>query len=124
MWLPGKFDIKAVGGDSHLGGGDFDNRLVDYCCSDLKRRFGKSIAGNKDAMSSLRVCCEKAKLFLSLNKQSCISCNLDGTPYTSKISRAKFEELMEDLFQKCIDTVKSTLDDAHINKSKVCSRAL
>lgn len=113
--------MKAVGGDTHLGGGDFDNILVDHCCSDLKRRFGKDITRDKVAMSTLRVCCEKAKRFLSLNLQTSISCNLTGIEYHSVISRAKFEELVEDLFEKCIETVKSTLNDADIGKDKVTS---
>lgn len=120
--MSGKFEVKAVGGDAHLGGVDFDTILVDYCCLDLERRLGLNIEGNMVAISTLRVCCEKAKRFLSINLQTSIIYTLAGVEYTAVISRAMFEELAVNLFNKCIDNVESTLNDAGIGKDKVCSK--
>jgi len=94
----GIFEVKATNGHTHLGGEDFDNRLVDYCMADFKKKSGIDITGNSRALRRLRTQCEKAKRILSSAHQAEIECETlaEGEDYNTNISRAKFEEL-------CID---------------------
>nr|KAJ0184732.1 hypothetical protein LSAT_V11C900469840 [Lactuca sativa] len=105
------FQVKAVGGDTHLGGEDFDNRMVEHC----------DITGNKRALVRLRCACEKAKRILSCNTQTSIDldCLHEGIDFCMKFSRAKFEELNMGSFNKCIETVEACLRDAKMKKSCV-----
>ena len=117
----GIFEVKATNGDTHLGGEDFDNRLVDYCISDFKKKSGIDINGNARAMRRLRTQCEKAKRILSSAHQAEIECETlaDGEDYSTSISRAKFEELCIDLFRKCMPPVEQVLKDSDMGKSQV-----
>ncbi|KAI3759916.1 hypothetical protein L1987_50302 [Smallanthus sonchifolius] len=100
----GIFEVKAVSGDTHLGGEDFDNRMVDHCVSEFKRKWNKDLTGNQRALGRLRFACEKAKRILSSTAQTSIEldCLHDGIDFSMRFSRAKFEELNMSLFSQCI----------------------
>ena len=117
----GIFEVKATNGHTHLGGEDFDNRLVDYCMTVFKKKTGHDIAGNARAMRRLRTQCEKAKRILSSAHQAEIECEtlFEGEDFSTTISRAKFEELCIDLFRKCMPPVENVLKDADIGKGQV-----
>ncbi|XP_076942091.1 heat shock cognate 70 kDa protein-like [Bidens hawaiensis] len=107
----GVFEVKAVAGDTHLGGGDFDNHMVDYCAREFKRRWNKDLTGNQRALGRLRFACEKAKRILSCATQTSIDLDF--------LHRAKFEELNMDSFNKCIETLETCFSDAKMKKSCV-----
>jgi len=117
----GIFEVKATNGHTHLGGEDFDNKLVDYCMVDFKKKTGIDIKGNARALRRLRTQCEKAKRILSAAHQAPIECETlaEGEDYNTNISRAKFEELCMDLFRQCMPPVESVLKDAEIGKGQV-----
>merc|ERR1711943_52415 len=100
----GIFEVKATNGHTHLGGEDFDNKLVDYCLVDFKKKTGIDIKGNPRALRRLRTQCEKAKRILSAAHQAPIECETlaEGEDYNTNVSRAKFEELCMDLFRQCM----------------------
>lgn len=97
----GIFEVKATNGNTHLGGEDFDMKMVDYCMVDFKRKTGVDITDNPRALRRLRTQCEKAKRILSSAHQAPIECETlaEGEDYNTTISRAKFEELNIDLFR-------------------------
>jgi heat shock protein 5 len=110
----GYFEVIATGGDTHLGGEDFDERIVDYLGNLYKKRTGKDPKKNYKAMSKLKKEAEKAKLSLSANLETTIEIDnfMDGDEFVEKLTRARFEELNNDLFKKCIDVVRSVIKDA------------
>lgn len=97
----GIFEVKATAGDTHLGGEDFDNRLVLHFIEEFKRKFNKDISENKRAVSRLRTACERAKRTLSSTAQASLELDAlyDGIDFFSNITRARFEELNSDLFR-------------------------
>ena len=117
----GIFEVKATNGHTHLGGEDFDNRLVDFCMTQFKKKTGHDIMGNARAMRRLRTQCEKAKRILSSAHQAEIECEtlFEGEDFSTTISRAKFEELCIDLFRKCMPPVENVLKDADLGKGQV-----
>jgi L1 cell adhesion molecule like protein len=117
----GIFEVKATNGHTHLGGEDFDNRLVEFCMTQFKKKTGHDILGNARAMRRLRTQCEKAKRILSSAHQAEIECETlhEGEDFSTTISRAKFEELCIDLFRKCMPPVENVLKDADIGKGQV-----
>ena len=117
----GIFEVKATNGHTHLGGEDFDNRLVDFCMTQFKKKTGADISGNARAMRRLRTQCEKAKRILSSAHQAEIECETlhEGEDFSTTISRAKFEELCIDLFRKCMPPVENVLKDADIGKGQI-----
>lgn len=117
----GIFEVKATAGDTHLGGEDFDSRLVDYCVNEYKRRHKVDPRDNKKAIRRLRTVCERAKRTLSAATQTTIEVDsfYDGNDFNITITRAKFEELCSDLFRKTIDPVERVLRDAKIDKNSV-----
>jgi heat shock protein 1/8 len=117
----GIFEVKATNGDTHLGGEDFDNKLVDFCMNDFKKKTGIDISANPRSLRRLRTQCEKAKRILSSAHQAPIECETlaDGEDYNTNISRAKFEELCMDLFRKCMPPVEMVLKDASCGKGQV-----
>ncbi|XP_031485420.1 heat shock cognate 70 kDa protein-like isoform X1 [Nymphaea colorata] len=119
----GTFEVKATGGDTHLGGEDFDNRMVDYFVEQIKRKHKKDISTNHKALRSLRLHCEKAKRVLSANNvyEAVIEVDAlyEGTDFASSISRACFEDLNMDLFRKCLMPVEDCLKTAKMNKSSI-----
>ncbi|KAJ9545348.1 hypothetical protein OSB04_025055 [Centaurea solstitialis] len=117
----GTFEVRAVAGDTHLGGEDFDNSMVDHCVEEFKRKWNKDLTGNQRAMGRLRSACEKAKRILSCTTQTSIDldCLQEGIDFSLKFYRAKFEELNMGSFDKCIKTVETCLNDAKVEKSCV-----
>jgi heat shock protein 1/8 len=117
----GVFDVKATNGHTHLGGEDFDNLLVEYCMKDFLKKSGHDISKNARAMRRLRTQCEKAKRILSSAHQAPIECETlaEGDDYNTNISRAKFEELCESLFKKCMPPVENVLKDSQVAKAQV-----
>jgi heat shock protein 1/8 len=117
----GIFEVKATGGDTHLGGEDFDNRLVNHFCQEFKRKHKKDISENKRSMRRLRTSCEKAKRNLSSATSTNIEIDslLDGIDFYSSITRARFEDLCGDLFRKALDPVENVLKDAKKSKNEI-----
>ncbi|CAK8541040.1 unnamed protein product [Lathyrus sativus] len=116
-----EFDVKATAGDTHLGGEDFDHRMVNHFVKEFKRKHKKDISGNSKALRRLRTACEKAKRILSFDSETAIDIDaiFEGIDLCSSISRAKFEQLNMDLFEKCMETVESCLTDAKIDKKNI-----
>jgi len=117
----GIFEVKATAGDTHLGGEDFDNRMVDYFVLEFKRKFKKDMSGSTRAMRRLRTACERAKRSLSASTQAQLEIDslFEGIDFNSTLTRAKFEELNIDYFKKCIEPVERVLCDAKMAKSDV-----
>jgi heat shock protein 1/8 len=114
----GVFAVKATGGDTHLGGEDFDNSLVEWCLKQIEEKHGKNAAkavkGSQRAQQRLRRAVEAAKRNLSNVNETEIELDalIEGETFTATISRPVFEKLCAPLFQKCMDTVKQVLRDA------------
>jgi L1 cell adhesion molecule like protein len=117
----GVFEVKATAGDTHLGGEDFDTRMLQHFMTEFKRKHKKDISTSARSLNRLRSACEKAKRTLSSSSQASIEIDslFDGIDFTSTISRAKFEELNQDLFSKCMEPVEKVLKDAQISKGQV-----
>lgn len=117
----GIFEVKATAGDTHLGGEDFDNRLVSWCVQEFKRKTKKDPSGNNRALRRLRTACERAKRTLSATTETTIEVDslFDGSDFMTKITRAKFEELCIDLFRSTIDPVDRVLRDSKMSKSSI-----
>jgi heat shock protein 1/8 len=117
----GVFEVKAVGGDGHLGGEDFDNRMVDHLIDDFKKKFKKDLRENPKALRRLKTACERAKRTLSSSTSASIEIDalIDGIDYTHMFTRAKFEDICSDLFKKTMDPVEQVLRDAKVSKSQV-----
>ncbi|KAH6802382.1 heat shock cognate protein 70-1 [Perilla frutescens var. frutescens] len=118
----GIFEVKAVAGDTHLGGEDLDNRMVNHFVQELKlKKHNKDISGNSRALRRLRSACERAKRTLSSTAVTKIEIEslVDGIDFYLSISRAKFEEMNMDLFRKCMELVEKCLSDAKMDKSRV-----
>ncbi|KAF7124214.1 hypothetical protein RHSIM_Rhsim12G0185700 [Rhododendron simsii] len=117
----GIFEVKATAGDTHLGGEDFDNRLVNHFAAEFKRKHKKDISGNSRALRRLRTACERAKRTLSSTTQTTIEIDslYEGIDFYATITRARFEELNMDLFRKCMEPVEKCLRDSKIDKSQV-----
>ncbi|KAJ0103511.1 hypothetical protein Patl1_06355 [Pistacia atlantica] len=115
------FKVKATAGDTHLGGGDFDNNVVNHFVKEFKRKYKQDISGNPRAFQRLRTACERAKRTLSFTTETIIQidCFFNGIDFYSNISPAKFEELNMDLFRKCLQPVEKCLNDAEMNKMSV-----
>merc|ERR1712070_1250757 len=117
----GIFEVKATAGDTHLGGEDFDNRMVDYFLQDFKRRHRKDMSKNQRSLRRLRTACERAKRTLPSSTQAHIEIDspFDGVDYNSTITRARFEDLCMDYFKKCMEPCEKVLRDSKISKNEV-----
>lgn len=117
----GIFEVKSTAGDTHLGGEDFDNRLVNHFCNEFKRKHKKDLSTNARALRRLRTACERAKRTLSSSAQTSIEIDslFEGIDFYTSITRARFEELCQDLFRSTIQPVDRVLTDAKIDKSLV-----
>jgi len=117
----GIFEVKATAGDTHLGGEDFDNRLVDHFIKEFQRKHKKNIGQNKRAIRRLRTACERAKRTLSASAQANIEIDslFEGIDFYTSISRARFEELCSDLFKGTLEPVEKALRDAKMDKSSI-----
>uniref|UniRef100_A0A672K3W5 Heat shock cognate 71 kDa protein n=1 Tax=Sinocyclocheilus grahami TaxID=75366 RepID=A0A672K3W5_SINGR len=117
----GIFEVKSTAGDTHLGGEDFDSRMVNHFISEFKRKYKKDISDNKRAVRRLRTACERAKRTLSSSTQASIEIDslYEGIDFYTSITRARFEELNADLFRGTLDPVEKSLRDAKLDKSQV-----
>lgn len=117
----GFFEVKATGGNTHLGGEDFDNRMVDYFVQEFKKKYKKDLATNPRALRRLRTACERAKRTLSSSTQASIEIDslFEGIDFYTAITRARFEELNNDLFRSTLDAVEKVLRDAKVDKKKI-----
>jgi heat shock 70kDa protein 1/2/6/8 len=117
----GIFEVKATAGDTHLGGEDFDNRVVTHFVNEFKRKHKKDLSSNARSLRRLRTACERAKRTLSSATQTTIEIDslFEGIDFYSSITRAKFEELCMDLFRGTLEPVEKTLRDSKIPKADV-----
>ena len=117
----GVFDVKASAGDTHLGGQDFDNRLVRHFAEEFMRKHKIDLKTSTKALQRLRNACERAKRTLSSSNQVSIEIEslINGIDYSSKISRACFEDLNADLFLSTIEAVEEMFKDCGMDKSKI-----
>lgn len=115
------YEVKGTSGDTHLGGEDFDNFLVEYCVDVFKKTTRTDIRDNPRALRRLRTACERAKRTLSSATQAHIEIDSlsDGKDFTTTITRAKFEDMCMNLFRKCMTTVDEALNVAKLSKSKI-----
>ncbi|BGO93423.1 hypothetical protein NBRC10512_005319 [Rhodotorula toruloides] len=117
----GIFEVKATAGDTHLGGEDFDNRLVNHFVAEFKRKNKKDLSSNARALRRLRTACERAKRTLSSAAQTTIEIDslFEGIDFYTSITRARFEELCQDLFRSTMEPVEKVLRDSKIDKQSV-----
>ena len=117
----GVFEVTSTGGDTHLGGEDFDSRIVDYCIKEFNKKNNTNISSNPKALRRLRNACERAKRTLSSSTNATIELDSlhEGNDYSTVITRARFENLCSDLFTKCMKTVDNVLSDAKLSKSEI-----
>lgn len=114
----GVFAVKATGGDTHLGGEDFDNSMVDWCLKQIEEKHGKNstkpIKASNRSMQRLRRACEAAKRNLSTAMETEIEVDglVDGEAFTTTLTRAVFEKFSHPLFTRCLDTVRQVVKDA------------
>ncbi|XP_061541192.1 heat shock 70 kDa protein 1-like [Phycodurus eques] len=117
----GIFEVKATAGDTHLGGEDFDNRMVEHFVAEFKRKHKKDISLSKRALRRLRTACERAKRTLSSSSQANIEIDslFEGVDFYTSITRARFEELCSDLFRGTLEPVEKALKDAKMDKGHI-----
>lgn len=117
----GVFEVKATAGDGHLGGEDFDQRMVEFCCDEFKKKHKIDISKNLKARRRLQNVCERAKRTLSTSTSATIEVDAlsDGTDFSYNMTRAKFEELCQDLFKKALTPVEQVMKDAKMSKDQV-----
>ncbi|XP_071942534.1 heat shock 70 kDa protein IV-like [Antedon mediterranea] len=117
----GVFEVRSTAGDTHLGGEDFDNRLVNHLASEFKRKYKKDMATNPRAIRRLRTAAERAKRTLSSSTQASIEVDslYEGIDFYTSITRARFEELCSDLFRKCLEPVEKAMNDAKLDKGSI-----
>ena len=117
----GIFEVKATAGDTHLGGEDFDNRLVNHFVGEVKRKHKTDVTDNVRAMRRLRTACERAKRTLSTTAQTSIEIDSlqNGVDFFSSITRARFEELCQDLFRDTLKPVEKVLTDSKLSKRDI-----
>merc|ERR1711883_45382 len=117
----GIFEVKSTAGDTHLGGEDFDNRMVNHFVQEFKRKHKKDLTANKRALRRLRTACERAKRTLSASAQANIEIDslFEGIDFYTRITRARFEELCSDLFRGTLEPVEKSLRDAKMDKSAI-----
>lgn len=117
----GMFEVKSTAGDTHLGGEDFDLRMLTHFVEEFKRKEKSDIRTNQRSMRRLRTACEKAKRTLSSSTSAKIEIDalFDGKDFYSSITRARFEELCGDLFRNCLDPVEKVLRDAKMDKKDI-----
>ncbi|KAL3202489.1 hypothetical protein MRX96_042460 [Rhipicephalus microplus] len=118
------FEVRSTAGDTHLGGEDFDNRMVEHFVQEFKRKHRKDLRVNPRAVRRLRTACERAKRTLSSSAEASIEIDalFEGVDFYSKITRARFEELCMDLFRSTLEPVERALRDAKMDKSQIPRR--
>eukprot|EP00442_Polarella_glacialis_P035926 CAMPEP_0115100998 /NCGR_PEP_ID=MMETSP0227-20121206/32928_1 /TAXON_ID=89957 /ORGANISM="Polarella glacialis, Strain CCMP 1383" /LENGTH=392 /DNA_ID=CAMNT_0002496581 /DNA_START=25 /DNA_END=1199 /DNA_ORIENTATION=+ len=115
------FEVRATAGDPHLGGEDFDNRMLSHCITEFRRKHGSDPTRNQRALRRLRTQCERAKRILSTQTTVTIEIDSlhDGQDFSLRLSRAKFEELNMDYFKKAMEPVEQCLKDSNLPMSKI-----
>ncbi|PNF14452.1 Heat shock 70 kDa protein cognate 2 [Cryptotermes secundus] len=115
------FEVKSTAGDTHLGGEDFDNRLVSHFADEFQRKYKKDLRGNTRAIRRLRTACERAKRTLSSSTEASLEIDAlhEGIDFYAKITRARFEELCMDLFRSTLTPVERALADAKLDKGRI-----
>jgi heat shock protein 1/8 len=121
MIQDGVFEVKAVSGDTHLGGEDFDNEMVEYFSKEFKKKHGKDLNGNPRSLRRLRTACERAKRTLSSSNQTVLEIDslMDGIDFSTTLTRAKFEDICIHLFRKVIPLIEKVLTDSKISKKEI-----
>ena len=117
----GIFEVQATSGNSHLGGIDFDNNLVQHFVNEFQRKYKVDIRESKKAMMKLRKECERLKRSLSSSTQAFMEIDslYDGIDFNTSLSRARFEQINAGLFQQCLKSVEQVLVDAKCSKGKI-----
>lgn len=117
----GVFEVKATAGDTHLGGEDFDNLLVEHCVGEFKRKSKLDVSSNPRALRRLRTACERAKRTLSSATQSTVEIDslMEGVDFQTTITRAKFEQLCESVFRRTVAPLDQLLKDARLSKDEI-----
>jgi L1 cell adhesion molecule like protein len=117
----GIFEVKATAGDTHLGGEDFNNRLINHFVQEFKRKNKKDLSSNPRALRRLRTACEHAKHTLSSAAQTSIEIDslFEGIDFYSSLTHARFEELCQDLFRGTLEPAEKVLRDSKIDKANV-----
>jgi len=121
----GVFEVKSTNGDTHLGGEDFDLRIIDFLADEFKKEQGIDLKNDKLALQRLKEAAEKAKIELSSSTQTdvnlpFITADQSGPKHLNvKLTRAKLEELVDDLLQKTIEPCKKALSDAGLSASDI-----
>ena len=117
----GIFEVKSTSGDTHLGGEDFDNRMVNHFIQEFKRKHKKDLSDNKRAVRRLRTACERAKRTLSSSTQASIEIDslFEGIDFYTSVTRARFEELNADMFRGTMEPVEKSLRDAKLDKQAI-----
>jgi len=117
----GIFEVKATAGDTHLGGEDIDNRLVDHFVQEFKRKYKKDLTDNARAIKRLKTTCERVKRTLSSSATASVELDslYDGIDFASSITRARFEELCADIFRRTLEPVEKVLRDAKMSKGDI-----
>ena len=117
----GIFDIKSTSGDTHLGGENFDNRMVNFFIGEFRRQHKKDLSGNPRSVRRLRTACERAKRTLSSSTQASIEidCLFEGIDFYTTFTRARFEEMNDDLFRSTLEPVEKALRDSKLGKSDI-----
>lgn len=117
----GVFEVLSTSGDTHLGGEDFDHRVMEYFIKLIKKKYNKDISKDNKALGKLRRECERAKRALSSQHQVRVEIEslFDGVDFSEPLTRARFEELNMDLFKKTMGPVKKAMEDARLKKSDI-----
>jgi heat shock 70kDa protein 1/2/6/8 len=117
----GVFEVLSTAGHAHLGGEDFDNKLVEHFATEFKRKYKKDLTTNGKALKRLKAACERCKRNLSSSAQSTIELDslFEGIDFQSSISRARFEELCNEFFVQCMDTVDKAIRDSKVSKGDI-----
>lgn len=115
------FEVKSTAGNTHLGGEDFDDRLVEHFIKEFQRKHHKDVRGNPRSLRRLRTACERAKRTLSTSAQANIEIDsmFEGIDFYTSITRARFEELCADLFRETLQPVEQALRDAKMSKGDI-----
>lgn len=117
----GVIEVLATSGDTHLGGEDYDNRLMLHCCDEFKRKYKKDIKDSPKSLRRLKIACEKAKIALSSSSETTIEVDslYDGHDFSTRVTRAKFEQLCDDLIRRPLKSVDQVLLDAKLSKKDI-----
>lgn len=117
----GIFEVLSTCGDLSLGGEDFDNRILDFCVKEFKKKHKKDLRKDPRSIRRLRTACERAKVSLSTVTNATIEVDslYEGIDFSATITRARFENLCVDIFRKCLDKVEQSLKDAKLSKSQI-----